>query len=118
MNKLSKAEQEQYAALAERAERGELTPQGDAVHGEDAAALGREWLLAGTGASITEEATQLALGRPKLGDAGHETKTWKIRTPAELDQTVREAAQRRGMSISAYIRLAAARQAESDALSA
>jgi len=38
--------------------------------------------------------------------------------PADLDRTVRDAAKRRGMTVSAYIRLAAARQAEADALSA
>lgn len=118
MNKLSKEEQAKYAALAERAEREELKPQGEGLQGEDAAAVGQEWVLAATGASSTEEATQLALGRPKLGDAAQETKTWKVRTPADLDRTVREAAERRGMSISAYIRLAVARQVESDALSA
>lgn len=118
MTKLSKADQEQYAALAERAERGELKPQGEGVYGEEATRLGQEILLEATGASTVEEATQLALGRPKLADEGKETKTWKVRTPAELDQTVRDAAKRRGMSVSAYIRLAAARQAEADALSA
>lgn len=118
MSKLSKTEQAQYAALAERAERGELKPQGEGVRGEDAAAIGRDWILTATGASTIEEATHLALGRPKLGDQGQETKTWKVRTPADLDQTVRDAAKRRGMTVSAYIRLAAARQAEADALSA
>lgn len=118
MSKLSKADQEQYAALAERAERGELKPQGDGVYGEEATRLGRELLLVATGASTIEEATHLALGRPKLADEGNETKTWKVRIPAELDRTVREAAKRRGMSVSAYIRLAAARQVEADALTA
>ena len=118
MSKLSKADQEQYAALSQRAERGELIPQGDGVYGEDATRFGRELLLAATGASTIEEATHIALGRPKLADEGKETKTWKVRTPADLDRTVRDAAKRRGMTISAYIRLAAARQAEADALSA
>lgn len=118
MSALSKKDQEKYAELAERAERGELKPQGPGIQSEDAASVGREWVLAATGASTIEEAANLALGRPKLGDEGQETKTWKVRTPADLDRTVREAAKRRGMSVSAYIRLAAARQAESDAMSA
>lgn len=116
MNKLSAAEEREYAELATRAERGDLKSTGEALHGDAAAAAGRAILLEATGAPTVEEATQVALGRPRLGEEGRtETMTWKVRTPAALDQGVRAAATRRGMSVSEYIRVAAAHQVEADA---
>lgn len=115
MNKLTKSEQDEYAALAVGAERGELVPSGDAVYGDDAAAAGRALLLGATGASDLEEVTQVALGRPRLGEEGREPKTWKVKAPQTLDRVVRAGAQRRGVTVSEYIRLAAAHQVEADA---
>lgn len=106
----------QYAALADRAQRGELKPTGQPLYGEDAAETGRSLLMQATGASNVEDATHVALGRPRLGESGRtETRTWKVRTPATLDQDVRAAAERRGISVSEYIRIAAAHQVEEDA---
>lgn len=106
----------QYAALAARAERGELKPTGQPLYGEDAAEAGRSLLMQATGASSAEDATQIALGRPRLGESRRaETRTWKVRTPAALDEGVRAAAHRRGISVSEYIRIAAAHQVEADA---
>lgn len=116
MNTLSTAEERKYAQLADRAEHGELTVKpGTVQRGDDAAAAGRAMLVEATGASTIEEATQVALGRPRLGEEGRtETTTWKIRTPASLDQGVRAAAKRRGVTVSEYIRIAAAHQIQAD----
>lgn len=115
MKKLSATEEREYAELAARAERGELQPIGETVHGEGAAAAGRAMMLEATGASSIEEATHIALGRPRLGERdSRETATWKVRTPAALNEGVRAAAQRRGVTVSEYIRIAAAHQIEAD----
>lgn len=117
MNTLNIAEARKYAQLAERAERGEFAVKpGTVQRGEAAATAGRALLLDATGASTIEEATQVALGRPRLGEEGRpETATWKVRTPAALDEGVRAAAKRRGITVSEYIRVAAAHQVEADA---
>lgn len=117
MNKISANEERKYAQLAARAEAGELAVKpGTIQRGEDAAAAGGALLLQATGANTIEEATHIALGRPRLGEEGRpETATWKIRTPASLDEVVRAAAKRRGITVSEYIRIAAAHQVEADA---
>lgn len=115
MKKLTESEQGEYAALAARAENAELKPIGNPVHGEDAATAGRARLIEATGASSLKEVTQVALGRPRLGEEGRaETKTWKVRAPGVLDQGVRAGARQRGMTVSEYIRFAVAQQVEAD----
>ena len=95
---------DQFAAAAEA---GELAPiPGTAVHGEDAAAAGRAMILAATGASTIEDATQIALGRPRLGEDRAETVTWRVRATGDLDLIVTQLADREGRSRSALIRAA------------
>ena len=116
--KSSHFDERKYSELADQAEQGKLTPISAPLRGADAADMGRRMILEATGASTIEEATSVALGRPRLANQGQETKTWKVRTPEALDRLVREAANRRGISVSAYIRLAAAHQVELDEISA
>lgn len=57
-----------WDALAEQAEAAQLAPvTGTTLRGEDAASSGRAALLTATGAHSIEEATGIALGRPRLG---------------------------------------------------
>ena len=54
---------------ADRAEAGQLAPvDGTALHGEDAARLGRDLLMTATGADTIDEAIRIALGRPADSD--------------------------------------------------
>lgn len=109
-----------YDELADRAERGELRGlPGTQRHGEDAAADARAAIFAATGTSTIEDAARVALGRPRLGEDNRpETTTWRVRTPAPLDDRARQAAAAQGMSLSEYVRLAVAHQLDTDAVSA
>ena len=101
-----------WDALAEQAEAGTLVPvAGTALYGEAAAAAGREILMAATGTTTIEEATRVALGRPRLGAPLEENVTWKVRAPSALDHMVEELAKREGKSRSALIRAAVAEYA-------
>ena len=98
--------------LSDAAEAGELQPvAGSALHGEDAAASGRALLLAATGAATLEEATRVALGRPRLDDDRAESVMWRVRATGRLDSIVAELADREGISRSALIREAVAEYA-------
>jgi hypothetical protein len=98
-----------WNALAEKAEKGRLAPvKGTALRGEDAARSGRNALLTATGADSIEEATRMALGRPRLAAEGNEGVTWKVRASTKLDNIVDELAKREGLSRSALIRDAVA----------
>lgn len=103
----------EYAALAAAAERGELTPAGTATHGPDAAQIGRQLVFAATGTHTTEEATRVALGRPRLDDS-RETRTWKVRAPAPLDERASTAAKNLGITKSEYLRRAVSQQLDRD----
>lgn len=105
-----------YAELASRAERGELRGiPGTQLHGEDATAAARGLIFTATATRTVDEAARVALGRPRLGEANRkETTTWRVRTPAPLDERAREAAAAQGMSLSEYIRRAVARQISAD----
>ncbi|WP_309619706.1 ribbon-helix-helix protein, CopG family [Salinibacterium sp.] len=95
-----------YDELARRAERGELPAIPDTVLvGAAAAASGRQMLLDATGANNIVEATQIALGRPRLSDAGHgPSPVWKVRATENLDAEVTQIAGQRGVTKSRVIR--------------
>lgn len=105
-----------YAELASRAEWGELHGiPGTQLHGEGAAAAARGLLFTATGTRTVDEAARVALGRPRVGEADRpETTTWRVRTPAPLDERAREAAAAEGVSLSEYIRRAVDRQISAD----
>lgn len=105
-----------YAELASRAERGELhSIPGTQLHGEGAAAAARGLLFTATGTRTVDEAALVALGRPHMGETDRpETTTWRVRSPAPLDERAREAAAAQGVSLSEYIRRAVAHQISTD----
>lgn len=97
--------------LADMAERGELRPvPGTALYDLEAQHAGRRALLNATGADTIEEATRLALGRPKLGE-DRDTRMWRVRATPVLDDTVGRLAEREGRSRSDIIRAAVAEYA-------
>lgn len=101
-----------WNALAEQAEAGQLAPvKGTTLRGEDAARSGRNALLTATGVDSIEEAKRIALGRPRLSAEGDESVTWKVRASANLDSMVDEIARRQGRTRSALIRDAVAEYA-------
>lgn len=109
MDRLSNAERDALGEeLADAAERGELTPTGDALHGDAARDHGRAMLMAATGAHTPEAAARLAMGRPRVGEDRPETRHWRLRVPADLDDAVRRAAARDGVTVSDVVRRAAA----------
>ena len=95
-----------YDELAGQAERGELPViSGTALVGAAAAAAGQQMLLDATGASNLKEATQIALGRPRLSAEGHgPSPVWKVRATENLDAEVTQIAGRRGITKSRVIR--------------
>ena len=101
-----------WDALSEAAEAGALpTIPGTIRRGEEAAASGRAALLTATGASTLEDATKIALGRPRLDDDRVETVVWRVRATGKLDRIVADLADREGLSRSALIREAVAEYA-------
>jgi len=95
---------EHYRELAAAAERGDLKPiPGTEVHGEAAAAFGREVLMWATSTDNIDDARRVALGRPPLGVRANEA-SWRVRTTNELDRRAKLAAQREGVSLAQFIR--------------
>jgi hypothetical protein len=95
-----------YDALTARAEAGELRPiPGTAKHGADAADAGRRLLMAATGTDSLEEATRVALGRPRL-DAEPRPKVpyWKVRPTMQLDSLVKTFALEHETNVSDVVR--------------
>ncbi len=98
--------------LADAAEAGELRPiAGETTRGDEAAASGRAFLLAATGAGTIEDATRIALGRPRLDEERSETVLWRVRATAGLDGLVAQLAEREGLTRSGLIRAAVAEYA-------
>lgn len=98
------------AALADAAERGELRPAGQPRDGEQARADARALLMAATGTTTQEDAARVALGRPRVGEERPETRHWRLRVPAALDDAARAAAEREGVTVSDVVRRAVAAQ--------
>lgn len=98
------------AVLADAAERGELRLTGQPLFGEEARAEARALLMAATGTTTAEEAAHVALGRPRVGEARPETRQWRVRVPAALDDAARAVAARDGLTVSDVVRRAAAAQ--------
>lgn len=94
-----------YDDLAARAEAGDLQPvSGTALRGAGAAGTGRAALLAATGADNVEDATRIALGRPRLGEDRRPSAVWKVRASAQLDDRVRAHVQAHGIAFSDLVR--------------
>ncbi len=94
-----------YDELAARAERGDFTAiAGTAVTGDAAAEAGRRLLMESTGTASIEEATRVALGRPRLSSEAGPTSIWKVRAPEALDARVSRMADHRGVTKSLVIR--------------
>lgn len=96
--------------LARAAERGDLRPLGDPIRGEAAREQARAMLMAATGTSTPEDAARLAVGRPRVGEDRPETRHWRVRVPAALDEAARAAAARDGITVSDVVRRAVAAQ--------
>ena len=106
---LSDAELAQYEALADAAERGELTPlPGAHPRGQEGVDVFKAALMAATGAPSPEEAARLALGRPRVGETRRETRQWRIRAAADLDAAMQARAAAEGITGSELIRRAVA----------
>lgn len=98
-----------YNELAASAAAGALPPvPGTQLQGPKAAEAGRRLLMEATGASTPEETAQVALGRPRVGEARSTTHVWKVRAPEQLDALVTDLAARRGIKRSTLIRDAVA----------
>ncbi len=94
-----------YDDLAARAEAGDLqSVRGTTRRGAAAADAGRAALLAATGSSSVEDATALALGRPRLDEDRRPSAVWKVRASAQLDDRVRAHAERHGIAFSDLVR--------------
>lgn len=96
--------------LADAAERGELRPIGTPLYGEEARAEARGLLMRATGTVTPEDAARVALGRPRVGEERQETRQWRVRVPAALDDAARAAAARDGLTVSDVVRRAVAAQ--------
>lgn len=106
---LSATDLAEFEALADAAERGELTPLPDAhPRGQEGVEFFKAALMAATGASSPEEAASLALGRPRVGEPRRETRQWRIRAAADLDDAMQARAAREGITSSELIRRAVA----------
>lgn len=69
--------------LASRAERGELAVKSGTVRRGDAAAHGeiQRLLMEATGASTVDEATKIAVGRPRVGATAGQSPVVRARVP-------------------------------------
>ena len=94
-----------YDDLAARAEAGDLQPvPGSIRRGSAAAGSGRAALLAATGAATVEDATRMAVGRPRLGEDRRPSAVWKVRAPADLNDVVAAHLLSHGVTLSALVR--------------
>jgi hypothetical protein len=98
-----------YEDLAAQAETGTLrTIPGTTRTGTDAAAAGRAALLEATGTDTLEDATRVALGRPRVGEGRSTTVVWKVRASEQLDAMATDLAREQGMNLSVLVRDAVA----------
>lgn len=99
-----------YDDQAAKAEAGTLGPAGRALRGADAKEAAGQLLTTATGTSTIEEATRVALGRPRI-DETNDNVTWRVRATKQLDDALRELSERTGENRSAIIRAAVAEYA-------
>lgn len=92
------------AEMADAAEQGQLTPIGPALHGQAATDAARALLMAATGTTSPQAASEVALGRPRVGETRQETRHWRVRVPASLDDAVKEQAAAQGVTVSDVVR--------------
>lgn len=98
-----------YNDLADAAERGELAPiPGTRLTGAAAAEAGRAALMEATGAATIEDASRLALGRPRLGDERGPSRQFRVRTTDEMYTAVERVADSDGRRVSEVVREAIA----------
>ena len=98
-----------YEALADAAERGELTPDPATVRrGPAAAAEGRRMLMEATGTTDLDELTRLAVGRPAVGTSSGASPVVRARVPQALKDRVDALAQREHRKESDIVREALA----------
>lgn len=98
-----------YEALADAAERGELTPGPATVRrGPDAAAEARRVLMEATGATDADELTRLAMGRPSVGTSSGKSLMVRARVPQALKARLEALAQREHRKESDIVREALA----------
>lgn len=101
---------EKYEDLAARAERGELRAKpGTIKRGSAAREAARSALLEATGAASLEEATELALGRPRVGENTGPSPQVRTRVPQALKDALTAKAAREHRNESEIVREALAR---------
>jgi hypothetical protein len=100
------AEKFDYDALAARAEAGELqSVPGTITRSGDAPNAGRDLLMRATGTDNIEEATRVALGRPRLDAEPREKKVyWKVRATDQLDELAKSYVREHDMNVSELVR--------------
>lgn len=103
-----------HEALAARAERGELAVKPGTVRRGDAAAHDemKRLLLEATGASTVQEATRIAVGRPRLGAKAGQSPVVRARVPQALKEGVAALAEREHRAESDIVREAVAAYVE------
>lgn len=96
-----------YEALVESVQRGEIIPDDSRIQRNPTS--GRDAILAATGASTFEEAAQVALGRPRVGEeATKPSPSVRTRVPHELKRQLEDYARRHNQSASEVMRQALA----------
>lgn len=99
-----------YEALADAAERGDLTPiPGTQLHGEAAAAEGRRMLMEAAGTTDLDELTRLAVGRPAVGTPSGTSPVVRARVPQVLKEQLDTYAADHGQKASEVVREALTR---------
>lgn len=103
-----------HEALARRAERGELAVKpGTVRRGDDAAHEEMQRLLMeATGTTTVEDATKLAVGRPRIGAKAGASPVVRARVPQVLKEGVTALAQREHRAESDVVREALAAYVE------
>ena len=96
----------EYEALVERLHQpGAVQPSSHALYGDAAVVDSQHLLMRATGTHSIDDATRVALGRPRL-DAESPGPLWKVRTTKALDDKVRTIAEQLGITRSEVIRAA------------
>jgi hypothetical protein len=103
-----------HEELASRAERGELAVKPGTVRRGDAAAHDeiQRLVMEATGASTVQEATKLAVGRPRLGAKAGQSPVVRARVPQSLKERVAALAEREQRAESDIVREALAAYVE------